>query len=63
MIIIVTNKLRLNWSIMDSELLENEFSPCDGCDWLYKLTNECKKPRDIDCPKNVRRPQQEYAKE
>ena len=55
---------------MDKELLEKEFSPCKDCPHWYSLTGECRpnwflkgQKTDFECPKNVRRPQQEYVKE
>lgn len=55
---------------MDTERLK-ELSSCQGCEHLYTLTGECRpfwfmsgiKTEDFECPKGVRQPQQEYAKE
>ena len=46
---------------MDSEVLA-DISDCKvGCGFWYKLTGECKRPNDVDCPKGVKRPRQLVA--
>lgn len=47
---------------MDTELLES-IPDCKECQWWYDTYGECRKPSDMDCPRGVRQPQQEYAKE
>lgn len=47
---------------MDTEEL-NQIPDCKKCNWWYDVVGECQKPSDVDCPKGVRQPQQEYAKE
>ena len=54
---------------MDTEVL-NAIPDCKNidkkgnpCQWWYETSGECRKPSDVDCPKGVRQPQQEYAEE
>ena len=47
---------------MDTEVL-NQIPDCKTCNWWYDLLGVCEKPKDVDCPKGVRQPQQEFAKE
>jgi len=56
---------------VDKDLLEKEFSPCKDCPHWYDLIGKCwpnwfmkdRDKMDFECPKQVRRPQQEFAKE
>jgi len=54
---------------MDAEILA-AISDCKNidkkglpCHWWYDILGVCRKPKDIDCPQGVRRPQQEKAEE
>lgn len=55
---------------MDSEILK-EISSCNGCPHWYTVEGRCwpnwrfrdRESMDFECPKDVKRPQQEFAKE
>lgn len=54
------NMQRQELRYLDSDVL-NSIPDCKECKWWYDPPGECKKPGDIECPKGVEQPQQEYA--
>lgn len=52
---------------MDSDVLEymdvckNIDKKGHACHWWYDTLGKCRKPSDLDCPKDVRQPQQNKA--